>query len=138
MLWGVYYQFGDQEQVRKDLDTLSDLDLTAMDTPEPELAYLFKHILTQEVAYETLAFATRAMLHDQIGQYIENTYQDALDQYIDLLAYHFGRSENLPKKREYLLKAAEAAQENYANAAAILYYRQVLPLLPKTSKSMSC
>lgn len=130
MLWGVYNQFGDQERLRKDLDTLSALDLTPLDTPEPELAYLFKHILTQEVAYETLAFATRAMLHDQIGQYIETHYPDTLDQYVDLLAYHYERSENQPKKREYLLKAAEAAQDNYANAAAIMYYRQALHLLP--------
>ncbi|HJR82237.1 MAG TPA: tetratricopeptide repeat protein [Anaerolineales bacterium] len=129
MLWGVYNQFGDQERLRADLDTLSDLDLTPMDTPEPELAYLFKHILTQEVAYETLSFATRAMLHDQIGQYIEQTYRDALDGYVDLLAYHFERSENEPKKRKYLLKAAQAAQAGYANAAAITYYQRVLSLL---------
>lgn len=131
MLWGVYNQFGDQERVRNDLNTLSEMELTPMDTPEPELAYLFKHILTQEVAYETLSFATRAMLHDQIGQYIEKTYSDALGQYIDLLAYHFQHSENLPKKREYLLKAGEAAQADYANSAAITYYRQVLHLLPE-------
>lgn len=129
MLWGVYNQFGDQERVRSDLDTLSALELTPMDTPEPELAYLFKHILTQEVAYETLPFATRSMLHDQIGQYIEKTFQDVLDQYIDLLAYHFEHSENLVKKRDYLLMAGEAAQADYANAAAITYYRKVLPLL---------
>ncbi|MEP7136020.1 MAG: tetratricopeptide repeat protein [Chloroflexota bacterium] len=131
MVWGISNQFGDQVRARKDLDTLSALDLTPMDTPEPELAYLFKHILTQEVAYETLSFATRALLHDQIGQYIENSYErEALDQSIDLLAYHFSRSENLPKKREYLMKAAEAAQSDYANSAAISYYRQALPLLP--------
>jgi predicted ATPase len=131
MLWGVYNQFGDQERVRKDLDTLSEMDLTPMDTPEPELAYLFKHILTQEVAYETLPFATRAMLHNQIGEYIESTYSESLDQYIDLLAFHFGQSENTDKKREYLLKAGEAAQAGYANSAAITYYQQVLPLLPE-------
>jgi tetratricopeptide (TPR) repeat protein len=129
MLWGVYNLFGDQERVRRDLNTLSELELTPMDTPEPELAYLFKHILTQEVAYETLSFATRAMLHDQIGQYIESTYRGSLDQHIDLLAYHFTHSENLAKKREYLLKAGEAAQADYANTAAITYYRQVLPFL---------
>jgi adenylate cyclase len=131
MLWGVYNQFGDQERVRIDLDTLSDLELTPMDTPEPELAYLFKHVLTQEVAYETLPFAMRSMLHDQIGQYIESTYQDTLDQYIDLLAYHFEHSENVSKKREYFLMAGEAAQADYANAAAITYYQKVLPLLPE-------
>lgn len=134
MLWGVYNQFGDQERLRKDLDMLSAMDLTPMDTPEPELAYLFKHILTQEVAYETLSFATRARLHDQIGQYIERTYPDILNQYVDLLAYHFSHSENLEKKREYLLKAGEAAQADYANMAAISYYRQVLPLLAEDQK----
>ena len=134
MLWGVYNQFGNQERVRKDLDTLSALELTPMDTPEPELAYLFKHILTQQVAYETLSFATRARLHDQIGQYIEKTYRDALDRYTDLLAYHFERSENQQKKREYLLKAAEAAQADYANTAAITYYQRVLHLLPEEQR----
>jgi predicted ATPase len=105
-----------------------------MDTPEPELSYLFKHILTQEVAYETLSFATRARLHDQIGQYIEKTYSDSLDQYIDILAFHFMRSENREKQREYLLKAGEAAQADYSNAAAITYYQQVLPLLPEAEQ----
>ena len=134
MLWGVYNQFGDQERVRKDLDILSELDLTPLDTPEPELAYLFKHILTQEVAYETLPFATRSMLHDQIGQYIENSFQDVINQYIDLLAYHFEHSENVTKKQKYLLMAGEAARENYANTAAITYYRKVLPLLPENQQ----
>ncbi len=131
ILWGIYNQFGDQDQARNDLDILSAMELTPMDTPEPELAYLFKHILTQEVAYETLSFATRAMLHDQIGQYIENMYQEVLDQYVDLLAYHFEHGENLVKKREYLLRAGKAAQADYSNTAAIAYYRKVLPLLPE-------
>lgn len=134
MLWGIYDQFGDQQQVREDLDTLSALELTPMDTPEPELTYLFKHILTQEVAYETLSFATRARLHDQIGQYIERTYRESLDQYVDILAFHFMRSENREKQREYLLKAGEAAQADYSNAAAITYYQQVLPLLPEAEQ----
>jgi class 3 adenylate cyclase/Tfp pilus assembly protein PilF len=134
MLWSVYNQFGDLERVQSDLDALSALDLTPLDTPEPELVYLFKHILTQEVAYETLSFATRALIHDQIGQYIENAYPGGLDQYIDLLAFHFERSENRPKKQEYLLKAAEAAQEDYANAAAITYYQRVLHLLPEAQR----
>ena len=134
MLWGISNQFGNQKRVQSDLDALSALDLTPLDTPEPELMYLFKHILTQEVTYETLSFATRAMLHDQIGQYIENTYSEVLDQHIDLLAFHFERSENLLKKREYLLRAAEAAQADYANATAIMYYQRVLHLLPEDQR----
>ncbi len=134
MLWGVYNLFGNQDRVLNDLQILSDLELTPLDTPDPELAYLFKHILTQEVAYETLPFATRSMLHDQIGQYIERVYTETLDQYVDLLAYHYDHSENVVKRREYLLKAGEIAQAEYANTAAISYYQRVLPLLPETDQ----
>ena len=129
MLWGTYPQLGDSEQIVADLNILIRQDLMSLETPEPELVYFFKHILTQEVAYESLPFATRAMLHDQIGQYIERTYSRDLDQNIDLLAYHYDHSQNTAKKREYLLKAGESAQKKYANPAAISYYQRVLPLL---------
>ncbi len=135
ILWGVYNQFGNQEHIRHDLDILSNLELTPLDTPDPELAYLFKHILTQEVAYETLPFATRAMLHNQIGQYMERVYAEVLEQHLDLLAYHFDHSDNTEKQREYLLRAGEAAQAAYANGAAINYYQRVLPLLGDTERT---
>jgi predicted ATPase/class 3 adenylate cyclase len=131
MLWGIYNQLGDQEHVHHELDVLSRIDLTQLDISDPELTYLFKHVLTQEVAYETLPFETRAMLHEQIGQYIEAHYRDSLDQYINLLAFHYERTDNLSKKREYLTWAGEAAQAAYANSAAISYYQRVLPLLPE-------
>jgi predicted ATPase/class 3 adenylate cyclase len=131
MLWGTYPQLGESEKIVSDLNTLIHQDLMALEQPEPELVYFFKHILTQEVAYESLPFATRAILHDQIGKYIERAYAQDLEQNVDLLAYHFDHSQNTDKKREYLLKAGEAAQKKYANSAAISYYQRVLPLLPK-------
>lgn len=135
MLWGAYPPLGGPQQVKSDLEVLEQLDLTPLDTPEPELAYLFKNVVTQEVAYESLPFATRAMLHDLIGQYIEKQYAHLLSQYLGLLAYHYGRSDNEPKKREYLLKAGEAAQADYANEAAIEYFRRALPLLPEAKRA---
>ncbi len=128
MLWGVYPELP-LDQVQHNLDVLSHLELTPLDTPLPELAYLFKHIVTQQVAYESLLHSTRAMLHEQIGLYTERTYPDTLEEYTDLLAFHFEQSDNDAKKREYLLKAGEAAQKDYANAAAITYFEKSLPLL---------
>jgi adenylate cyclase len=129
MVWGVYRQLGTREQVSTDLQVLSELDLTPLEAAEPELAYLFKHIVTQEVAYESLLYATRAMLHEQIGLYLERTHGETLHQYTNLLAFHYEHSQNEDKKREYLLKAGEAAQKDYANEAAIEYYDKALPLL---------
>ncbi|HEY1011053.1 MAG TPA: tetratricopeptide repeat protein [Herpetosiphonaceae bacterium] len=128
-LWGYYPQLGDREQLRRDLRLLSALDLTPLDTPEPDEAYMFKHIVTQEVAYESLAYATRAALHEQFAAFLERSAQAGGQQEVDLLAYHYGRSQNQAKQREYLRKAAEAAQGAYANQAAIDYYRRLLDLL---------
>ncbi len=130
-LWGVYPELGDPTHIKADLDTLGRMELTPLDSPEPELTYLFKHVITQEVAYESLPYATRATLHEQLAWFIERVYSQSLEQYIDLLAYHYEHSQNEPKKREYLRKAGEAAQAVYANEAAISYYQRVLPLLPE-------
>ena len=46
---------------------------------------------------------------------------------LDLLAYHFARSANVAKKREYLRRAGDRARADFANAAAIDYYRQLAP-----------
>jgi len=133
-LWGTSPELGELERIKTNLENLSRLDLTPMDSPEPELTYLFKNVITQEVAYESLPFATRALLHNQLAQFIEKTYHNQLTRYVDLLAFHYDRSENEAKKREYLLKAGEAAQADYANEAAIDYFRRVLPLLPPSEQ----
>ena len=133
-LWGAYPELGDPQGIQADLDVLSALELTPLDDPDPELTYLFKHIVTQEVAYDSLPFSTRAVIHDQLGQFIERAQSHRLDQFVDLLAHHFANSNNEPKKREYLLKAGQIAQGNYANQAAINYYQRLLLLLEGTEK----
>jgi adenylate cyclase len=133
-LWGAFPQLGDEQQVRSDLRELIHAELMALNPREPELTYLFKQLVTREVAYDSLPFATRAILHEQLAAYIERISQDLPEQSLELLAYHYERSQNLDKKREYLLKAAKAAQGRYANQAAIDYYRRVLPILPDTEK----
>ena len=128
-LSGYYKDLGNLKQISDELFRVSQKELLSLHSISPELIYLFKHILIQEAAYESLPFATRVTLHDQLGQFIENKYQKALEPYINLLAYHYDHSENEPKKREYLVKAGEASQVTYANEAAIKYYERVLPML---------
>jgi adenylate cyclase len=128
-LWGSYPQLGAPESVRQHLDVLSRLDLTPLDKPEPELEYLFKHITTQEVAYESLPFTLRAAMHAQVGQFIERSYPDDLAQYVNVLAHHYGRSNNVARQRVYFRRAGDAAKAAYANQVAIDYYQRLLPLL---------
>jgi hypothetical protein len=69
-LTGYYPELGSFLQVKAALDALDSLDITPLDSPEPELAYLFKHIVTHEVTYESLPFATRAKLLEQLARFL--------------------------------------------------------------------
>ncbi|MEO8613275.1 MAG: tetratricopeptide repeat protein, partial [Chloroflexota bacterium] len=129
-LYGYYPLLGDVERVKDELDALSQLELTPLDTPEPELSYLFKHIVTREVTYESLPYATRTRLHEQLAQFIEG---QGAESYLDLLAYHYGLTENRDKQREYFPKAGDAARAAFANDAALDYYARLLPLLVESS-----
>lgn len=132
-LHGYYPALGLRELVKGDLDTLANLEITPLDSPEPELAYLFRHMITHEVTYESLEYATRAQLHAQLAQYLE---AESAEKYVDLLAFHYGRSDNRDKQRIYFQKAGEAAQANYANEAALEYYERLLPLFTEPSERL--
>jgi predicted ATPase/class 3 adenylate cyclase len=133
-LYGYYPSLGEENTVREHLAELSRLDLTPLDTPDPELAYLFKHIVTQEVAYESLSYTTRAQLHELLARYLEVRYLN--DPPIEALAHHYGRSNNLGKKREYLHRSGDAARAAYSNTAALDYYQQALAASPEPEEAV--
>ncbi len=134
-LTGYYPALGALPQVKADLQELDNLDITPLNTPEPELAYLFKHIVTHEVTYESLPFATRARLHAQLAAYLEKQISaGALHEssLLDTLVYHYTHSENRAKQREYLRKAGQAALEVSAFNTAVEYLAFLLELTPAT------
>lgn len=119
------------QRLRGDLERLAQTELTALERPEPELTYLFKHIVTQEVTYTSLPRATRSRLHEQLAGWIEQHF--AANPPLDLLAFHYDQTGNLVKRREYLRRAGDAARAAYANQAAIEYYRRLIDLLDDPS-----
>ena len=133
MLQGVYPELGGFEQVQEHLKTLGANDLVNVDVAADQ-SYVFKHVVTQEVAYESMPFAIRSTLHERVGRHIEATESETIDRNLDLLASHYWRSDNLPKKREYLGRAGDAAQASYANKAAISYFKRLAPLLEESAR----
>ena len=133
-VWGYYPQVGDPLITIHNLTTLYQADLTPVVPSEPEETYLFKHIMTQEVAYESLPFNTRTRLHGLFGAFIERSYPDQINRYLDLLAFHYDNSDQTEKRRKYLKLAGETAQAQYANSAAISYYERLMPLASQSEK----
>src|SRR5262249_2207643 len=92
----------------------------------PELAYMFKHALTHDVAYESILVQRRKQLHRMIGLAIEELYDDRLAEHYEALALHFARAEDWGRAYAYNRKAAAKALAAYANHAAIVHCREAL------------
>jgi class 3 adenylate cyclase/predicted ATPase len=130
--------------LRTYLDDLVHLDLTPLEAPEPELTYIFKHIITQEVAYETLLFAQRRQLHRTVARWYERKFGDGrerplpeslespLASYCPLLVYHWHRAEDRARERHYTTLAGYWAAAQFANAEAVGYFSRALTLTPET------
>jgi len=137
ILRDVYPIDADKPYLSDNLDTLERLDLTPMETPEPDLTYIFKHIITQEVAYNLMAFAQRRQLHQIVAEWYERTYADELASFYPLLAHHWRKATAgqevearlVFKTVDYLQKAGDASARIYANTEAITYYRHALNLI---------
>jgi class 3 adenylate cyclase/DNA-binding winged helix-turn-helix (wHTH) protein/tetratricopeptide (TPR) repeat protein len=108
------------------LQELKALELIHEKRVLPELAYEFKHALTQEVAYNSLLARRRREVHRFIGQAMEELYVDRLAERYEVLAYHFATGEDWSKALAYLLKAGEKAAQAFATREAVALYDQAL------------
>jgi len=95
----------------------------------PELAYMFKHALTQDVAYNSLLIQRRKDLHRVVAMAIEELYADRLTEYYEMLAYHYERGEVWDKALVYLLEAAQKSQHAFANPEALAHYERALAVV---------
>jgi len=79
-----------QEDLKSHLLNLQGLEFITEKRLFPELEYIFKHAIIQEVSYNSLLQKRKKEIHEKIGNAIENLYSNSLEEYYELLAYHYG------------------------------------------------
>ena len=92
---------------------------------------MFKHALTQDVAYESLLTARRKALHAAAGRALERLYADRLDEVYDRLAHHYAQTDDAVRAVEYLTRFADKAARVYANADAARALEQAIDHVAK-------
>jgi class 3 adenylate cyclase/tetratricopeptide (TPR) repeat protein len=102
----------------------------------PEPAYIFKHAVIQDVAYQSLLVQRRRDLHRAVGQAIEELYADRLADHYEELAHHFAQGEAWAKAFEYLVRSGNKARDTYANEAAIAHYTGAIEIAPRVSPAL--
>jgi class 3 adenylate cyclase/tetratricopeptide (TPR) repeat protein len=110
-------------------DSLADLralEFIYEKTLFPDLEYVFKHALVQDVAYGSLLKPRRRLLHALVGRAMEELYADRLDDHVAELAHHFAQGEEWPQAFHYARRAADHARAIFANREAIHFYTEAL------------
>lgn len=120
---------GDREALDRHLLTLQQEEMIRERPGAPELAYIFKHHLTQEAAYNSLLKKERRLLHRQVAEALEQLFPKRLEEQVGLLAYHWERAGEPEKAATYLLRAGDYARIAYASEEAIDYYQRALAFL---------
>jgi class 3 adenylate cyclase len=122
---------GMQEELKSHLLNLQGLEFIYEKSLFPELEYVFKHALTQEVAYNSLLQKRRKEIHTSIARAIEDLYPDRLEEFCEALAHHYSMSENWEKAFQYLKLSGQKAARNYSQWEAFNAYKGSLNALEK-------
>ena len=127
---------GMREGLKSNLLNLQGLEFIYEKNLFPELEYIFKHALTQEVAYNSLLLKRRKEIHAKIGRAIEELYAERLEEFYEMLAYHYSRSDRLEKACRYSRLSGEKAEGNYSHREAYGFYKDAIDLLNKLPETV--
>ena len=123
------------KQVTKIKDSIDDylfnleqLDLIRVRAFDPDIEYIFKHALTQEVVYNGLLKNQRQEIHERIGVSLEVLFRHRLSELHEILAYHFSRSNNYEKAIGYLVKAGEKSLKMHSLDEANDYFSEAIKI----------
>jgi class 3 adenylate cyclase/tetratricopeptide (TPR) repeat protein len=122
--------------------TLDDLELRDLIRRQPgsrlagDREFMFKHILTQEVAYSAIPKTQRRTGHAAVARYLEAAMGDRARESASALAHHLKEAGDLPRAAGYLMTAAEIASRAWAKEEAVALYTEVLTLIGDSDPDM--
>lgn len=103
---------------------------------ESDPAYIFKHTLTQETAYDAMLKTKRAELHRQVAEAIEKISPDQLEQNAAVLALHYERGGWDDLAFVYAALAGDVAWRAYAHREALMHYDSAIAIANRVDASL--
>jgi len=107
---------------------LRDMELVREHMRIDEVEYIFKHALAHEAAYNSISENRRKDLHLRVACVIEEVFSERIHEFYGMLAWHYGKAEDMEKTEEYMLKAGEEAMKSSASSEALDCFRRSLDI----------
>jgi predicted ATPase len=119
----------DEETLRRGLHQLVEAEFLYQRGLLPQATYLFKHVLIQEAAYQSLLKITRQQYHQRIAQAVEARFPELCATQPALVAQHYTEAGLTEQAIPYWQRAGQQALQRSANPEAIQHLTTGLALL---------
>jgi len=117
------------------LSSLERLEMIKTRSVMPDIEYIFKHALTQEVVYNGLLKKERHDIHERIGLIMEKLFDSRIAEFYETLAFHFMQGHSSKKAIDYLIKSGEKCLERFSVKEANDYFQKAYNILQKLPES---
>ncbi len=124
-----------EESLQQDLVHLQAAEFLYETSLVPEPHYTFKHVLTQEVTYQSLLRWTCQQYHARIAQVLEAQFPTVALAQPELLAQHYTEAGLSEQAIPYWQQAGQQASDRSAHLEAISHFTagiELLKILPET------
>ncbi|HJS19958.1 MAG TPA: adenylate/guanylate cyclase domain-containing protein [Anaerolineales bacterium] len=99
--------------------------------------YIFKHAILHDVAYESVLLRLRKVYHVQAAEGLIWLSGERVNEFAGRIGEHYEKAGDTPRAAEWHVQAGRRAQDAYAPAAAIGYYKKALAFYEGDSGSES-
>ncbi len=123
----------DAATLAEHLETLTRLDLVAPVSATTRSEFMFRHVITQEVAYKVMLPAQSKQLHRRLAELTEQANAADLSPYHAFLAHHWRQADEPARALDHLGMAGGQALRTFANEEAIAFLEQALALAEEAS-----
>lgn len=114
-------------QLQPHLERLARQGLTRQEGPASDDNYLFRQILTQEVAYNLMLYSQRQSLHLAVADWYEASFADCSPFYA-VIAHHLVQAGVVARAIRYLILAGDQALARFACAEAVHLFSEAVRL----------
>ena len=125
----------DEETLRQGLQQLVAAEFLYQQGLPPQATYVFKHVLIQEAAYQSLLKSTRQRHHQHIAQVVEARFPTLCETQPEWLAQHYTAAGCTEQAVVYWQRAGEYASARSAHREAVSHVTtgiELLTTLPET------
>lgn len=126
------------EDILSYLDLLQRNEIIVSNIKDNAVHYSLSHDLIRHILKSQIP--EKEPIHEFIANRFERIFSDKIDNYLEVITFHYKNSNNEKKKLKFTLLAGNKAKKNFENEKALDYYNDFLSLSSdkKSRDSVSC